>query len=426
MSYPHGMMKSMLLEPYRRVLALPGVRPLILLALLARVPVTAVGITLTLHVVLELRHGYGAAGLVGAASTVSSALGAPLLGRLVDRRGLRLMLGLTTAAESLFWSVAPVLPYAALLVAALVAGFLTLPVFSVIRQSMAALVPEAQRRPAFALDSMSVELSYMAGPALAVLVATAVSPRVAMIAVGAGMVLAGAALFALNPPTRGGEEDAPDKAAPVPRREWLRPRLLAVLAASAATTVVLAGTDVSLVAALREAGQVGWTAAVVVAWGAYSMTGGFVFGTVSRPLSPLLLTTLLGALTIPLGLAEGWAWLCLALLPAGLLCAPSLAATADAVSRLAPAGARGEAMGLYGSALTVGMAAGAPLAGAVIDATTPAWGFAVAGLAGAGLALAALPGLRGRGGQPIDRPPATSMVSPVSQDDASEARNSVV
>jgi hypothetical protein len=53
------------------VLALPGVPPLILLALLARVPATAVGVTLTLHVVLDLHRGYGAAGLVGAASTIA-------------------------------------------------------------------------------------------------------------------------------------------------------------------------------------------------------------------------------------------------------------------------------------------------------------------------------------------------------------------
>lgn len=389
----------MSLEPYRRVLALRGVRSLILLGLLARVPVTAVGITLTLHVVLDLHHGYGAAGLVGAASTVGGAVGAPVLGRLVDRRGMRVMLALTTIAEAAFWAVAPVMPYPALLVAALVGGLLTLPVFSVIRQSVAALVPEPQRRPAYALDSMSVELSYMAGPALAVLVVTSISARVAMYAVGAGIVLAGAALFALNPPTRGDEEE-PAGDAPVPRRQWLRPRLVAMLAAAAATTVVLGGTDVALVAALREAGEVSWTGVVIAAWCGYSLVGGFVFGAVRRPVSPLLLTALLGALTVPLGLAGGWAWLCLALLPAGLLCAPSLAASADAVSRLAPVGARGEAMGLYGSALTVGLAVGAPLAGTVIDATAPAWGFVVCGLVGCGVAVAALLVRRGRTGRP--------------------------
>lgn len=388
----------MTLEPYRRVLALPGVRALILLALLARVPVTAVGITLTLHVVLDLHHGYGAAGLVGAASTVGSALGTPLLGRLVDRRGLRLMLAITTVAEGIFWLAAPSLAYSALLVAGFVAGLLTLPVFSVIRQSMAALVPEAQRRPAYALDSMSVEISYMAGPALAVLLVTAVSARVTMLGVGAGIVLAGIALFVLNPPTRGEEEALVPGAAPVPRRDWLRPRLVALLVAGAAAAVVLSGTDVALVAALREAGQVGWIGAVMVLWAVYSLSGGFVFGTFRRPISPLLLTVLLGALTVPMGLAGDWRWLCLLLLPAGALCAPSLAASTDAVSRMAPASARGEAMGLHGSAITAGMAIGGPLAGAVIDASVPAWGFVVSGFAGAVLALAASPWFRGRSG----------------------------
>src|SRR5262245_8080835 len=106
----------MRLDPYRRVLGLRGVRGLMAVALVARIPVIAAGITLTLHVVLDLHRGYGAAGLVGAASTVGIALGSPLLGRLVDRRGLRTMLALTTAGQAVFWSLAPLLSYPALLV----------------------------------------------------------------------------------------------------------------------------------------------------------------------------------------------------------------------------------------------------------------------------------------------------------------------
>jgi predicted MFS family arabinose efflux permease len=52
---------------------------------------------------------------------------------------------------------------------------------------------------------------------------------------------------------------------------------------------------------------------------------------------------------------------------------------------------RGEATGLHASAITVGIAIGAPLAGAVIDRTTPAWGFAAIGLIGAVVALVVLP-----------------------------------
>ncbi|HET8660032.1 MAG TPA: MFS transporter [Micromonosporaceae bacterium] len=389
----------MTLEPYRRVLALPGVRSLLLVALVARLPLTAVGVTLTLHVVLELERGYAAAGLVGAVITVGAGLGAPVLGRLVDRVGLRPMVAVTTVVEALFWVVAPALPYAALLVAALVAGLLALPVFSVVRQSLAALVPEEQRRPAYSLDSMSVELAFMAGPVLAVLVVTTASARTAMLAVGAAIVTAGTALFLFNPPTRSAEEVAAGTAR-VPRRAWLGPRMFAVLAVCAATTLVLSGTDVAVVAVLRDAGRVEWTGAVLALWGAYSMAGGFVYGGLTRPFPPPALAALLSVLTVPIGLVAGWPWLCLALLPAGALCAPTLASTSDAVSRLVPAGARGEAMGLHTSALTVGLAAGAPLAGAAIDLAGPAWGFVAVGAVGGLLALAAVPAYRRHRGAP--------------------------
>ncbi|MFR9779831.1 MFS transporter [Micromonospora sp. MS34] len=379
------------LKPYREALALPGLRSLLLVSVLARVPLTATGVTLTFHVVLDLGRGYGAAGLVGAASTVGAALGSPLLGRLVDRRGLRPVLLLTTVAEGVFWAGAPTLSYPVLLPAAFLAGLFALPVFSVVRQSVAALVPAERRRPAYALDSMSVELSFMVGPALAVALATAGSPRITMWAVGAGIVASGIGLWLLDPPTRSvGEPVGPHRK--VPRREWLTPRLLAVLTVSLAATLVLGGTDVAVVAVLRAGGEVGWTGAVLAAWAVASLVGGFAYGAVTRSFAPLVLMAALSLTTIPVGLGGAHWWLlCLALVPAGALCAPTIASTSDAVSRLAPAGVRGEAMGLHGSAVTVGIALGAPLAGAVIDASAPLWGFVVTGAIGVLVALAVLP-----------------------------------
>ncbi|MFY1598435.1 MFS transporter [Micromonospora sp. WMMD737] len=379
------------LKPYREALALPGLRSLLLVSVLARVPLTATGVTLTFYVVLDLGRGYGAAGLVGAAVTVGAAIGGPLLGRLVDRRGLRPVLVLTGIAEAAFWSTAPMLPYPVLLPAAFLAGSLALPIFSVIRQSIAAMVPPERRRPAYALDSMSVELSFMVGPALAVAAATAISPRTTLHLVGAGIVAAGVAFWVLNPPVRGGGEPAGPQPR-VPRRSWLTPRLLAVLAVSAAGMLVLGGTDVAVVAVLRENGDVGWTGAVLAVWAVASLVGGFAYGAVTRSFPPLILMAALSLCTIPVGLGGAHWWLlCLALIPAGALCAPTIAATSDAVSRLVPASVRGEAMGLHGSAVTIGMAVGAPLAGAVIDASAPAWGFAVTGAVGALVALAVLP-----------------------------------
>ncbi|MDW5329776.1 MFS transporter [Plantactinospora sp. KLBMP9567] len=381
----------MKLTPYRDALALPGIRPLMLLALLVRVPKTMTLLALTLYVVEHLGHGYAAAGLAGAAMTVGSALGAPVLGRLVDRRGLRPVLVLTTVAEAAFWFSSPLMSYPVLLGGALLGGLLTLPVFSVIRQSIAALVPAERRRPAYALDSMSVELSFMVGPAVAVLLATSVSPRATLLVVGAGIVFSGLALVWLDPPTRDDREPvAPGE--PPSRREWLTPRLVGMLAITTAATLVLGGTDVAVVAVLRAADQVHWTGVVLGVWAVYSLVGGFMYGMVTRPLPPLVIVLLLGICTIPVGLGGAQWWtLGLALLPAGVLCAPALAATSNAVSQLAPSGARGEAMGLQNSALTVGLALGAPLAGAVIDASEPAWGFAATGLVGTLLGLAVLP-----------------------------------
>ncbi|RQW93638.1 MFS transporter [Micromonospora globispora] len=379
------------LKPYREALALPGLRSLLLVSVLARIPLTATGVTLTFYVVLDLDRGYGAAGLVGAALTVGAAVGAPLLGRLVDQRGLRPVLALTTVAEALFWASAPALSYPVLLPAAFLAALLALPVFSVVRQSVAALVPADRRRPAYALDSMSVELSFMVGPALAVALATAISPRITLWAVGAGIVASGVVFWLLNPPTRSADEPAGPQRK-VSRREWVTPRLLAVLAVSLAATLVLGGTDVAVVAVLRASGEVGWTGVVLAMWAVASLVGGFAYGAVSRSFSPLALMAVLSLCTIPVGLGGSHWWLlCLALVPAGALCAPTIAATSDAVSRLAPAEVRGEAMGLHGSAVTVGIALGAPLAGAVIDHSRPLWGFAVTGAIGVLVALAVLP-----------------------------------
>ncbi|MFI7661055.1 MFS transporter [Micromonospora parva] len=406
------------MKPYRRALALPGLRSLLVVAVLARIPLTATGVTLTFHVVFDLHRGYGAAGLVGAAVTVGAAIGGPILGRLVDHRGLRPVLVLTGIAEAIFWSTAPSLPYPLLLPAAFVAGSLALPIFSVVRQSIAALVPEDQRRPAYALDSMSVELSFMIGPALAVALVTAISAQTTMYLVGGGIVAAGIALWLVNPPIREATTGEPSGPAQrVPRRQWLTPRLLAVLALSTAATLVLGGTDVAVVAVLRASGEVGWTGAVLAIWAVASLAGGFAYGAVHRSFSPLALTAALALCTIPVGLGGAHWWLlCLALIPAGALCAPTIAAGSDAVSRLVPAQVRGEAMGLHGSAVTVGIAIGAPLAGAVIDASSPVWGFVVTGALGALVTVVVLPiELRRRRAAATVPPPVEADLAPAAR-----------
>ncbi|MFF7177147.1 MFS transporter [Streptomyces sp. NPDC008121] len=369
---------------YREILAVPGMAVLLGVSFVARTAITAAVMALTMYVVLGLHMSFTAAGGVSAALTIGLALSGPLLGRLIDRRGLRRVLGVTVVVQAVVWLSVPLLPYAALLGAAFVSGVLMVPAQPVARQAIAAATTPAQRRAAFALESVQGELSYLVGPAVVILCATTVAPGVVAWGLGALLVVGGTGMTLLNPPLRAEDEVEADRP---PRREWLGVGMVAVLTMAFGTTTLLSGVDIAIIATLEEAGQAPWAALVVAVLGVSSVTGGLVYGALPRPLPTWFLLGLLGLVTIPVGLAREWPWLCAAVLGTGLLAAPALSALADAVTRLAPAGVRGEATGLQSSAQSAGFALGSPVAGVAVDMSVPASGFAAAGLAGLATAL---------------------------------------
>lgn len=388
----HGSVSTAVVNPapsYRSVLALPGVLRLVVLTTLARVPQAAAGVVMTLHVARTLGAGYAVAGAVVAAMTIGMTLGGPWRGRAVDRAGLRRALVPSLAASVVAWGSAPFLGPVGLVVAGLLGGVLMLPVFTVARQSLAVLVPESGRRVAFSVDSIGTEISFMVGPALGVLVATQVSTRWALVMVGAMTVASGVAFFVMNPPTRSEvPQDGP--AVALSRRDWFTPGLTVVFGVSSAAALVLASTDVSAVAVLDGIGRVDMAGLVIVVWSLGSVLGALVYGRLNRQVSPLTLLLLLGLLTAPAALAGSVPTLAVALFVAGAFCAPTITATTEAVSRLVPERARGEAMGWHGSSMTIGMAVGSPVAGVVIDGAGANDGFLAAGIAGVGIALAGL------------------------------------
>lgn len=368
------------MQLYRQVLALPGVRALLVLIFFARIPTTAGGMLLTMHVAVSMGMGYGAAGTLGATVTIGMALGAPVMGRVVDRYGLRRMVVITTIGETTFWLTAQFMSYPLLLVCGFVGGFLVLPAMSIGRQAVAALVPLDLRRSAYSMDSVSTELSFMIGPMAAVFVATQFSTETAMLSMAVALVAVGVMLCVVDPAVRSEEEEA--EAATVPRRSWLTPRMIGVLIIGAGAVFILGGTEVAVVAHLQASGDLSWTGVVLAVWAAGSAVGGLVYGALRRSIPQVVLMACLGALTIPIGLAGEWWLLMLALIPAAALCAPTITATAEEVARLAPPAVRGLATGLQSSAFTLGQAAGAPAVGFAVDHGSPAWGFAVAGLGG--------------------------------------------
>ncbi|MET9629277.1 MFS transporter [Lentzea sp. NPDC006480] len=369
------------LAPFKHVLMLPGVRPLTLLMFFARMPPAATGVILTLHVAVTLDQGYGAAGLVGAAGTVGMGLGAPLMGKLIDTRGLRTMLAVGVTASAAFWLTAPLMSYWTLLVSSFIVGLVGVPMMSIGRLIITALVPESRRRVALSVDSISVELSFMGGPALGVAIATNVSTNAALIAIGLSILAVGAVLYWANPPMVH-EDEVVD--GPQPKIfEWLRGRLVGVFVVCVGATVCLGGMEVSAIASLEHIGKQSWLGVVFFAMCAASIIGGVVYGGVRRVPSVLVLLALMAVLEIPVGLGDGNVLLlCLLLVPMNLMCAPLIAASGEHISKLAPPTARGLALGLQGSAFTLGNAIGQPLAGVAIDRGGAPAGFAIVGVIG--------------------------------------------
>lgn len=403
----------MSLAPYGRLLRRPAVLRLVLVGLVARVPNASLGVIVTLHVVGPLSQGYGQAGIVVAAATLGMAIGAPWRGRLVDRVGLRRALLPSVLIEAVVWTAAPFLGFEALVGAAAVAGLFQVPVFSVVRQSLAVLVPPDEQRTAFALDSVSTELTFMLAPALAVFVATAWSTTAALVSVGIATVGAGGLLMWFDPPTSSAgvlARSATDLRGPAgqtgdlvvdpqvvpaqPRGRAFSPALLVVLLAAAAASLVLNGTDVSIIAALvqwDQASSAGW---MIGLWAAGSVVGGLVYGGGRHTFHPLVLVLVLALLTIPAAFAGTPLLLAVAVVLAGVPCAPALSAITTMLVRIVPEDRRGEVMGWNGSAMTAGAALGAPLCGALIDRFGAGAGFLAAGVIGAVAAGAGLVALR--------------------------------
>lgn len=374
----------MALRNYRRILASRQLRQALVLGFLVRMPVFTGIIVLTLHVVSTLGHTYAAAGFVTAAATACIAVSGPWRGRLLDTRGLRKVVLPSVLVNAVCWSVAPFVGYWALLLLAALAGLFVVPVFAIVRQAVIAAVPASDRRTGIALDGVFIELSFMMGPALGIWAATVWPTSWVLFTIQMTGVAAGVLIWIVNPALRGSGL-APAEAHTeqvISRRTWLRPHFIALCLAAAASTIVLSGTDITVVAALRDFDRTSQIGLVLAVWGFGSLLGGLIYGGMRRGIPSAWLLLGLSIVTIPMAFAAGVPSLSILAFVAGLFCAPVVTATVDEVSRAVPELAHGEALGWHASAMTGGSALGAPFAGIAIDRFGWGGGFVAVGLVG--------------------------------------------
>jgi MFS family permease len=379
---------------YGRVFGTPHFKRLLFSAIAGRLPIGIDALALVLLVREEL-GSYASAGAVAGAFAAGGALGAPIQGRLLDRHGPRLLLGMAIFhAAALVGLVALILlgaPLGVLVLAGVVAGCAIPPISSVMRT----LWPEIFRdepelvRTAFAVDSVAIEMVFVLGPLITAIATIVLSP-VAAIAVACVFVVAGTATFITAPPARAWERA---------ERTGDHGRLGA-LGSKGLRTVLLATLPLGFAFGTIEVAMPGfseghggreWAGVLLAVWSLGSAAGGLIYG--ARPHARSLAEGyIVFVCLLPLGFApllaanSMAAMLPLAVL-AGMAIAPAIASANQLVGEVAPPGAVTEAYTWGITALVAGVALGNAGGGALVEAE--GWRVSVAaGVAAAVIAAA--------------------------------------
>lgn len=374
------------LRRYLEVLRMPGVARVALFAMLGRLPFG----TLPLSIVLLMRHeryGYGDIGAVLAAEALAVAATAVVAGRLIDRLGqtpVLLATGAVTGAVICVQAFAIVSGAAvALLVVLGVAQGATIPPVSAsMRALWSDLVPEDRLETAYAFDSVALELAFIFGPLIASGLATGWTP-LAGVLLCAGLYSGAALGFARSPASRAW---TPADTVERTRAGALRAPGMRVLVAVAAVTAVSFGVlEVALTAFAEEEGSRGSVGPLITIWALGSVVGGLAYGARTWTSPPARRFVVLAAVlmlgTLPLPFAETLVVMAVLLFGTGLALAPLGATEYALIGGLAPAGTATEAYSWLIVANTSGSAAGAFVAGLLVDHAGVAWAIASASIA---------------------------------------------
>lgn len=375
----------------------PDVGPLLLVALFARMPIGMMGFSMLMFLRAALGDFARAGSAVGVFFVVM-AIGAPVQGRIVDRLGPRrllyvtgtlqpLALGGVLAAGHYHWPFYVVLAFAAL------AGAFASPITTLTRTLWRNLFErEDDRRTAFSVDAVMIELNFMAGPAIMAFVLATAGPTAAF-AIAIGAVIAASVIFISSRALRFFRRSTHDV-----ERHLLgpltEPRLLIVFAATFGVTLCFGLLEVGYPAygTALAAPALGGVLLAVNSTG--SAIGGAIYGglhlhaRIERQFAAAM-----ALMSVPLFLhaivPTTFLFAVVAFL-AGALIAPTVASQSVLVSRLAPPHYATEAFTWSSTAILVGLGSGVALGGTLVETVGLRPAFAVAGVVVACMALVAL------------------------------------
>lgn len=362
------------LARYRALFQVPHVRRLVLSGLLARLPLGMIGLALLL-LVRERGGSYAAAGGVSGAYFVATALGAPIAGRLVDRRGqARILLRRAVIFPALLGGVCVFAlldaPLALIGVCAAAAGALMPPVGSSLRALWPRLFADADlRAAAYALEASLQEISFVAGPLLVAVLTAAASPVLALgVAAATGAV--GTTLIALAQPVRAWRPEQERQAASILGALESR-GVVTIVSLSACLGLGFGATEVGFPAFAEGHGGAELGSIPLSLFAGGSLVGGLIAGArvTVTPVRLLRLSSVLLALGLALPLL-GWSLPSMAVLAfiAGLPIAPVVMSAYGLIDAVAARGTAAEAFAWISTAVFAGFSVGMPLGGTLLDA----------------------------------------------------------
>ncbi|HEY5834768.1 MFS transporter [Streptomyces sp.] len=371
---------------YGDLLRTPYAARLLAGTLLGRLPNAMAALAVVL-LVRSQGAGYGLAGALSALYGLAVAVGQPLLGRAVDRRGQpRVMTAaaLLSGAGFALLAVTGPSPLPVAVAAVVLAGVTTPPLEGGLR----ALWPDLLRREdrvqkAYALDAAAQEVLFAAGPLLVTLTVSVGSEAAAVVLTGL-LGVAGTLVVVTARPSR---QWRPQARAPH-RLGALRSRGLVVLLAACFFIGTALGAVSLAAVAYGDAHGGGPVAAYVLAAnGAGALAGGLGYGARGWPGVPerrlRVLSLGLAVCYSPLLLVPGVAWMLPLAALSGFFLAPTLACGFLVVDRHAPTGTVTEAFSWVVTAIGVGAALGTAAAGLASQHGGSAAGFGVAAAGGA-------------------------------------------
>jgi len=375
-------------NPYVQVLRTPHALPMVAAAFIGRLPLSMVGLGCVLLVAAET-GSYGLGGAIAAVGAVTTALAGPVIGRLADTRGQRrvllpVLLIFVVSGAAFLAAIKHGWPLWTVFLSAGVSGACIPPVSSMIRVRWTHLLRGSHHLPtALAMESVVDEFVFIVGPVLVTFLSTT-GHATSGVVTAFTLATVGSLLFAAQArtePPPGGHES---RSGPSAMRT---PGLRVLFVVGAAVGAILGTLEIALVGFADQLGAKSMSGVLIAALAVGSMASGIGWGTVRwevplrRRLAGVLV--LLTLCSIPLLMVDDVSVMVPFVALAGVAVSPSLISSFTLAELLVPRAVVTEAFTWIGTAIGLGVAVGASVAGKIVDVAGANTAFLVATVAAA-------------------------------------------